>query len=299
MSSIPPKHPVWAAAVAAFVVATIVAGCGLLPLSVGGLVVATGGPLQVTDGSGGLVAFDGPADPVIAVTASDGRVVAATADGRLTTSSGSGEARTWEDVDVPADARLRLPLIAVSPLGKKLAMAVGELQGTSFDLLLVDVGLRTSSSVTVGRGLNGPPAWIGPGIVALDVIKPNGDSAIATIDIGSGAVADDVLPGHVVSATIDGKRLALDDPATGDVVVGETTTPGVGPLRSVVRLRGHAGSGVERLAMSPAGGHLAVVRRADGGAASIELYRAIDAGWSKVRTIELAGDGAVSVAWLQ
>ena len=299
MSRIPPKHPAWAAAVAAFVLATIVAGCGLLPPSVAGILVATGGPLQVTDGSGGLVAFDGPAEPVVAVTASDGRVVAATVDGRLITSSGSGGTRTWEDVDVPADARLRLPLIAVSPLGKKLAMAVGALQGASFDLLLVDVGLGTTRSISVGRGLNGPPAWIGPGIVALDVIKPNGDSAVATIDIGSGAVTDDALPGHVVSATIDGKRLALDAPATGGVLGGETPTPGGGPPGDVVRLPGPAGSGVESLAMSPAGGRLAVVRRADGGSASVELYRAVDAGWSKVRTIELDGDGPVSVAWLQ
>jgi hypothetical protein len=299
VSPILPKHPVWAAAVAAVVLSTIVAGCGLLPLSVAGLLVATGGPLQVTDGSGGLAAFDGPAEPVVAVTSSDGRVVAATVDGRLITSSGSGGTRTWEDVDVPADARLRFPLIAVSPLGQKLAMAVGEPQGASFDLLLVDVGLGTMRSISVGRGLNGPPAWIGPGIVALDVIKPNGESAVATIDIGSGAVTDDALPGHVVSASIDGKRLALDDPATGDVLVGETVSAGVGPLGDVVSLRGPAGSGVESLAMSPAGGHLAVVRRADGGSALVELYRAVDGGWSKARTIELAGDGAVSVAWLQ
>jgi hypothetical protein len=70
VSCIPPNPPILAvrgaAVVAAIVVAIVVAGCGVVkPPSVDGLLVATGGPLQVTDGSGNLVAFDGPTDPVI------------------------------------------------------------------------------------------------------------------------------------------------------------------------------------------------------------------------------------------
>jgi hypothetical protein len=305
MSPIPPIPPnppilrIRAAAVAAIVVTAIVAGCGGVPPSIDGLLVASGGPLQVTDGAGDLVAFDGPPDPVVAVTASDGRVVAATADGSLVTSSGSGGTRTWTSVAVPGGVGAGVPLMAASPFGRKLALAVGEPQGSTFELVLADVGLGTSHSISVQRGLNGPPAWIGPGIVAVDVINAAGESALATIDIATGAVTDDALAGQVVSATLDGERLAFDDPATGEVLVGDARTAGQGPQDHVVRLAGPAGAGVESLAISPSGDRLAVVRRTDAGTASIELYRAVEQGWKSARTIGLAGDEAVTVAWLR
>jgi hypothetical protein len=305
MSRIPPNPPILAVRTATVVVAAIVvsamaADCSvLMPPSVDGLLVATGGPLQVTDGSGDLVPFDGPTDPVIAVTASDGQVVVATAGGKVRTSSGSETPRVWKDVVIPVARGTGFPLMAVSPLGQKLALAVGELQGTTFDLVIVDVGLATSQSIRVERGLNGPPAWIGPGIVALNVIRADGESAIATIDIGSGAVTDGAIPGRVVSATIVGKLVAVDDPGSGDVLVGETGTVGTGPRDRVTRLVGPPRSGVDSLAISAAGGLLAVVRRTESGSASIEVYRAVDGVWKSVRTIQLPGDGPVSVAWLR
>jgi hypothetical protein len=253
----------------------------------------------VTDGSGDLVLFDGPADPVIAVTASDGRVVAATTTGAFVTHAGSGETRSWTDVAVPGARGPEFPLMAVSPLGKTLALVVGAPQGTSFELVLADVNTGTSRSITVERGLNGPPAWIGSAIVALDVIKPDGESALATIAIETGVVTDDAIDGRVVSATPVGDRLAVDDPATGNVVVGEADQVGVGPRRQIARLAGPAGSAVDSLAISPDGGRLAVVRRSDSGAASIDLYRQLEAGWTKLRTIALDGDGPVSIAWLR
>ena len=298
----PPRLRVRAAAavVTALVIATMAAGCRvLLPPSVDGLLVATGGPLQVTDGSGDLVAFDGATDPVIAVTASDGQVVVATAGDEVKMSSGSDTPRLWKDVVLPVAPRTGFPLMAVSPLGKRLALAVGELQGTTFDLVIFDVGPKTSESIRVERGLNGPPAWIGPGIVALDVIRANSESAIATIDVGSGAVTDGAIPGRVVSATIVGKVVAVDDSGSGDVLVGETDTVGTGPGGHVVRLVGPPGSGVDGLAISAAGSLLAVVRRTESGAASIELYRAIEGVWTSARTIQLPGDGPVSIAWLR
>jgi hypothetical protein len=303
MSPIPPILPsvvARAAAVAAIVLAAILGGCGsVAPTSVDGLLVATGGALRVTDGSGNLGLFDGPAAPVIAVTASAGRVVAATATGTLVTSSGSGGTRSWTDVAVLGAPGSGFPLMAVSPLGKTLALVVGDPQGATFELVLADVGAGMSRSIAVDRGLNGPPAWIGPGIVALDVIKPDGESALATIAIGTGAVTDDAIDGRVVSATLIGDRLAVDDPATGDVVVGEADQVGVGPRRQIGRLAGPAGSSVDSLAISPGGGRLAVVRRSDSGVASIDLYRQLVAGWTKIRTIGLTGDGPISIAWLQ
>ena len=36
-----------------------------------------------------------------------------------------------------------------------------------------------------------------------------------------------------------------------------------------------------------------------GGCFAIDLYRQLEAGWTKIRTIALAGDGPVSIAWIQ
>lgn len=292
-----PRRPL--AVSAAIVLATIAAGCTLLPPSVDGLLVAGGGPLQVTDGSGRLVAFDGPAGPVIAVTASGGHVVAATAEGLLLSSSGSGGPRAWQEARVPAGARTGFPLIALSPLGKQFAMAVGEPQGTSFDIVIVQMGVWANRSITVQRGLNGPPTWIGPGTIAIDVIKPNGASAIATIDVGSGAVTDDAFGGRVVSATLDAKLVAADDPETGEVLVGDAGAGGLDQAAKVTHLAGPPGSGVDALALNPGGDRLAVARRTEAGLVSIEIYRVEEQGWTSVRTISLGGDAPVSMAWLK
>ncbi|HEX5825515.1 MAG TPA: hypothetical protein VFY18_13735 [Candidatus Limnocylindrales bacterium] len=289
-----------ATAVAAIVSATIAAGCGgPAPPASDGLLVATGGPLQVTDGSGDLAAFDGPEDPVVAVTASGGHVVAATAAGPLVTSSGAGGKRTWLVLDIPGAPGPDFSLMAISPIGKRLALVVGEPQGASFDLVIADIGVGTSRSFAIERGLNGAPTWIGPGTIAIDVIKPAGASAIAAIDAGSGVVTDDALPGRVVSATLDGTLLALDDPETGEVLVGEAGVGGLDQAARIAHLAGPPGSAVDGLALSPDGGRLAVVRRTDAGLASIETYRRLEQGWTGVRTLNVAGDGPVSLAWLQ
>ena len=300
MIPIPPLVRRSFAATAAIVIATIAAGCGVLPPSSDRLLVASGGFLQVIDGSGRLGAFDGPAGPVIAVTASGGYVVAATAEGPLVTSSGSGGTRTWREVPGPLRAGTGFPLMALSPLGQELAMAIGEPQGTSFEVEIIQMGVWTSRSITVERGLNGRPTWIGPGTVAIDVIKADGGSAIATIDVGSGAVTDDAFGGHLVSATLDAKQVAVDDPVTGEVLVGEAgDAGGLDATAPVTHLAGPPGAAVDALALSPAGGYLAVARRTDDGAVSIEIYRLQDSVWTSVATVSPGGDGAVSIAWLQ
>ena len=299
MTPAPPIRRFRAAAVAAIATAAIVAGCGTVPPSIDGLLVATGGPLQVTDASGTLVRFDGPQDPVIAVTASDGHVVAATAGGALVTSNGSsGPPRTWRGLDVPAAAGGGLPLIALSPLGRELALAVGDPQGARFDLIVVDVGMGTSRSIAVDRGLNGPPSWIGPSAVAIDVIGADGESRIATIDVERTIIDETAVAARTLSATLDGTRIAVDDPG-GDVLVGDVTTWRSGTLDAMTRLHGPPGSAVESLALSPNGERLAVVRRSEAGAASVELFRALKQDWTSVRTLTPAGNGPLSIAWLQ
>jgi hypothetical protein len=252
----------------------------------------------VTDASGSPVSFDGPADPVVAVTASVGHVVAATAGGALTASDGDGTSRMWRALAVPTSLGDGRPLMALSPLGRELALAIGDPQGERFDLVIIDVATGASRTIAVERGLNGPPSWIGTSAVAIDVIGPEGNSEIATIDTGRGAITDAVVAAGLISATADGLRVAVDDPS-GDVLIGDFGTWRTGSLGSMARVHGPAGSGVESLALSPDGGRLAVVRRDDAGAASIELFRDFGQGWSTLRTLTVPGDGPVSMAWLR
>jgi hypothetical protein len=188
--------------------------------------------------------------------------------------------------------------MALSPIGKELAFAVGDPQGERFDLVILDVATGASRAIAVEPGLNGPPSWIGPSAVAIGVIGPDGNSEIATLDVNRGGVTDASAAAGVISATVDGLRVAVDDPS-GDVLIGKTATWRSGSLDSMTRLHGPAGSGVERLAMSPDGHRLAVVRRDDAGTASIELFHDLEQGWSSVRMLTVPGDGVVSVAWLQ
>jgi hypothetical protein len=303
MRLLPPTRRPPPTAVAAFLgaaLAVFAAGCGTAPpRAVDGLLVAAGGQLLISDGSVDLVAFDGPPDPVVAVTASGGRVVAATAGGGLTTSSSlAGQPRAWGNLVRPPGLAAGPPLMALSPFGRELALAVGELQGERFDLVLLDIGTGTSRAIAVERGLNGPPAWIGPATVAIDVIGPAGNSEIATIDVTGSGVTDERVVATVVSATADGLRVAFDDPS-GDVLVGDAATWRRGSLEAMTRIRGREGSPVESLAISPDGRRLAVVRRDDTGTPTLELFSALEHVWTRVRTHDLTGDGPISIAWLR
>jgi hypothetical protein len=298
MSRFPPIRPIPAAALAASASVTIAAGCGATPPPIDGLLVATGGPIRITGASGSLVAFDGPPDPIAAVSGSRDRVVAATGSLTFMMSDLSSGERIWTAIDVPRAGAMMPPLMALSPLGNELALARGDLQGSTFDLVFLDLASGASRSVAIPRGLNGAPAWIGPGVIAIDVMKPTGESGIAAIDARSGAVTDDVLIGATVSATSDGRLLAVDDPATGDVSIGALDRNAPGQLVDVVRLSGPPGSSVEGLALGATGVRLAVVRRSETGLASVEIYRRVEAVWTNAHTIDVASDGPVSVAWL-
>ncbi len=283
---------------AILVAAVASVGCGPAEPPADLLLVAGGGPLQAADGSGSLVAFDGPTEPVVAVAASGGRVVAATAAGSLLASSESGTPRTWRAIRTPTAAGSGIPLMAVSPLGNVLALLTGEPQGERFDVILVDLGGGPSRTIPVARGLNGPPAWIGSATLAVDVIGPDGGSEIALIDLDRGDVTDLAVSAHVVSATLDGRRVAVDEPG-GDVLVGDIAAWRSGTAPAMTRLDGPPGVGVESLAISPDGTRLAIVRRRDSGIASIELLRSTGQGWAGGRSPVSPGDGTVSIAWLQ
>jgi hypothetical protein len=263
-----------------------------------GLLVATGGQLLVTDDQGGLVGFDPAADVVSGVTASAGMIVALDASGQATVLDATAPTPTWTALDLPAGPPAAVRLVALAPSGSQLAIVAGVPQAASFTLTIVNVRTGTPRVIPVQRGLNGPPSWLGPGTIAVDVIRDPGHSGIATIDLGDGALTVRPGPGSVVVSSVDQAHLAIDDPATGDVLLGDVATWQTGALGSMIRIHGPPATGVDSLAMSADGTRLAVVRRSDVGA-SVEIVVRVGDEWRTVRSLTKLGDGPPSVAWLE
>jgi len=262
-----------------------------------GLVVAAAGPLLVTDDRGNLIAFDPPSGPVVAVTTATSVIVAIDRAGQAARLDTSAVGPAWEPLTLPAEPGASVSLAAVAPSGRQLAIVAGDPQDSAFVVTLLDLASGASRPIRVERGLNGPPSWLGPDTIAVDVIRAAGHSGIATIDVHSGAVTDRPGPGSVVVSSNDGSRLAIDDPATGDVLIGDVASWESGAVRTMGRIPGPPATGIEGLAMSADGTRLAVVRRSDTGG-SIEILVRVGDDWRSVRTLTRPGDGSFVAAWL-
>ena len=267
-----------------------------------GLLVANGGPIRITDANDRLVDFAGPTEPVERLSAAGGTVVAVTAGGVLVQSrpGGAGAPGAWREIRAAFGPVGRIRLPAVGPTGTELAVATGDLQGAWFDLVVVDLGTDTGRAIRVDRGLDGSPAWLGPRRIAIEATRPNGVAALVIVDPAGGALSVPAITAAVVSSTPDGGRLAVDDPATGDVLVGETDATGAGWAQGAPsRIAGSDAAGVEGLALSADGGRLAVVRRIGDQAATVVILAAGERGWAAIGSLEISGDHAISIAWLR
>lgn len=262
------------------------------------LVVAAGGPLLVTDAAGDLIACDPPSGPVVAVTAAAGVIVAIDPAGRAARLDRAGAAPAWTPVALPAEQRGSVRFADLAPSGEELAIVAGHPQGATFRVTVIDLASGASRAIPIDRGLNGPPSWLGPNTIAVDIIRDAGHSGIATIDVRSGIVTDRPGPGSVVVSSIDGSRLALDDPASGAVLIGDITSWEAGAVGTMRRIPGPPTAGIEGLAMNSDGTRLAVVRRSDAGS-SIEILVRVGDDWRSVRTLTRSGDGSFVAAWLE
>lgn len=263
-----------------------------------GLVVAAGGPLLVTDATGDLVAFDPPSGPIAAVTAAAGVIVAIDPAGLAVRLDASAPTPAWIPLAVPAEPSATVRLAALGPSGGELAFVAGEPQGSPFTVTVLDLASGASRAIQVDRGLNGPPSWLGPDTIAVDVIRDVGHSGIATIDVRSGIVIDRPGPGSVVGSSIDGAQVAIDDPASGAVLIGDIASWQAGAVGTMQRIPGPPATGIDGLAMSGDGTRLAVVRRSDAGG-SIEILARVGDDWRSIRTLTRSGDGSFVAAWLE
>ena len=115
--------------------------------------------------------------------------------------------------------------------------------------------------------------------------------------VASGVLTDRPGPGSIVVSSADGARLAIDDSATGDVLLGDAGAWQAGALAGMARIHGPPATGVDALAMSADGTRLAIVRRSDAGG-SIEIDIRLETDWRPVRTLTTPDGVPISVAWL-
>ena len=144
--------------------------------------------LRITDEGGDLVARSRPSAPIVGRSPSAAGVVRgpATWRGRRRAQLPGQCARSAPLAELARRSLRRGSPHRLSPDGGLgIAVAVGDPQGPSFGLEIVDP--RSGALDRVPRGLNGTPSWLVPGTVAVDVIEPDGTSAIATVEIAGAA----------------------------------------------------------------------------------------------------------------
>jgi hypothetical protein len=264
-----------------------------------GLLVASKGTLSVSDAAGALSRVAGPGLPVVEVSAAAGRAVVRDAKaGIWGTSDPLGPAEAWQAFVEPGAAPVGRPLFALSPGATELALANGTPQGQAFELEIRSLDPPGSQTIRIGHGMDGPPVWLGPSLVAIHVIREDQSGGFTTIDLATETVSDVTSHGYALGADGTGTLVAFDDATTGDVRVGSLkemtdAEPGSLPLVS-----SGPPSSVERLALDAAGVRLAIVRRSDQGA-SIEILAMVDGTWTSLQTVDVPGDLGVAIAWLR
>jgi hypothetical protein len=269
--------------------------------SIAGLAVAASGRLTLTNANGALDPVPAPPDEVRVATAGSGRIVAAQVNDQFFVSDASavGKARAWRQlrVDVPPDA---LPAgIDLSPDGRTLAIVLGDPETPRLGLVTVDVETGATTQRSVELMANGPLSWLQPDELALEVIRPDQHSGIATIDPTSGAITLTDARGIAPSATRDGSQIAVADTSSGLVVTDRATWLAGGPA-DVPGIPGPADSTIQDVALDADGTRLAVVYVANAdGSASVAILRLTGTTWENVSSIPVAGDAPVSIDWLE
>jgi hypothetical protein len=268
--------------------------------SVAGLVVVSAGSLGVTNPEGQPEPIAGPPGDVRRVTASGGRIVAETAGHEFLVSDIplSGKDRAWRRLAIDAVAGATPSGMDLSPDGTLLAIVFGDPDTPRLELDTADVETGATTVRSIELASNGPPSWLGPDLLALEVIRQDQHSGIATVHPASGEVTTTEAQGIAPSATRDGSRIAVAETPSGLVTTDPATWLAGGP-GDAPGITAPAESTVQDVALDADGTRLAVVYTANSGASSsVVILRLEETVWTSVATIPIPGDEPVSVDWL-
>jgi hypothetical protein len=172
------------------------------------------------------------------------------------------------------------------------------MQGDAFDLVIVELPGGTTRRLTIPRGANGPPAWLDERTIVVDVITRAGASGLAAIDADDGTVSDRVGPGIEASFSADGSPIVLIADG-GDVLVEDGPSWRTGGAAGAVRLPGRSDQTTERVAISPDGTRVAVLRSSTTRPTTVEIWLLVNGEWTEAAAIPIGGDGPATIAWLR
>lgn len=267
---------------------------GLLTLEQGQLL------LLDADGLGRPVA--GPGAPVEAVSAARGTIVARTAGPtfHLATASGNDvDHLDWRTIELdPAIGRRPLSSFALAPDGSSLAILAAEFgSGEPFEVVLVAIETRATRVVPVDLEPNGPPVWLDPSTVLLEIIPGAAGGPFLRLDVGTGAVEGVRARGFEPAIAGDGAAVA---------VLGAVPEPAVRVLPvsdwldgAELETGGAVGGPVNALhvAINSAGNRVAFdAADVDGTPVSLSVYARDEGGWFLSDVIE--GDPPRWFGWL-
>jgi hypothetical protein len=155
----------------------------------GDLLTLAQGELVFYDPEGAMRPVAGPGEPIELASAARGTIVARTAGQVLHVATVSGsdvESLEWRTIEVdPGVARRPLTEMALSPDATRLAILAADFgSGEPFEVVLVDVGTAATRVVAIDREPNGPPAWLDPSTLLLEVTAGPAGGPFLRLDAG-------------------------------------------------------------------------------------------------------------------
>ena len=267
--------------------------------SLAGLAIASPGSISLTNAAGEPVPLDGAPVDVRHVSAASGRIAVMTADTELLIADPApkGESRIWRPLTFEASSGRTPSGMDLSPDGTAIAIVLGDPETPGLELVTMDVATGSDDVQAVDLMANGPPAWLSPEIVLLEVIRPDQQSGTATLDRTTGAITVTDAQGFGPSPTRDASHVAMV--GTAGIVIAEAAGWLAGDPIAAPALAPPVDSSVLDVALDADGTRLAVVYAASSGAAaSVVILRRSGAAWESATTVPVPGDVVVSIDWL-
>jgi hypothetical protein len=303
MNRLPPTLPRFAGAAILLVAAFAAGGCNQAhpEESVAGLVIAAGGTIRVTIAEGQQETVEGPAGGALRLTASSGRIVVETAGHGLFVSDapGIGRARAWRPMAFEAPSGRTSSGMDLSPDGRTLAIVLGDPEAPGLELVTLDMETGAASTRPIDLMANGPPSWLGPDLLALEVIRSDQHSGIATVHLKTGVATVTDTQGFAPSATRDGSRVAVAETTSGVVRIIDSQDWLTGVPSDALGTQPPKDSTIQDVAINADGTRVALACSANSGASwTVVILREAGPKWDKASSIQIPDDAAVSIDWL-
>ena len=187
----------------------------------------------------------------------------------------------------------------LSPDGRTVAIVLGDPEAAGLELVTLDVETGAASTRSIDLMANGPPTWLGPDQLALEVIRADQHSGIATVETATGAVTVTDAQGFALSATRDGSRIAVADAISGLVSIMDRKDWLAGVPSDASGITPPTDTSIQGIAINADGTRLALACSTNTGTSwSVVILGQAGSTWEKATSISIPDDAAVSIDWL-